>query len=121
MATRLASPGAARNRNDSTEYHIVGTSVPAYRNIPEKVFARHKFVTDIRLPGMLHARMVRPAVTGSVPTIVDDASIADIPGARVVWKRGFLGVAAPREWDAIRASRVLRRSPGQQVAPPFPG
>jgi nicotinate dehydrogenase subunit B len=101
-----------------TEYHIVGTSVPR-TDIPEKVFARHKFVTDIRLPGMLHARMVRPAVTGSVPTIVDDASIADIPGARVVWKRGFLGVAAPREWDAIRASRVLKVT-WSQVAPPFP-
>lgn len=101
-----------------TEYHIVGTSVPR-TDIPEKVFARHKFVTDVRLPGMLHARMVRPAVTGSVPTIVDDVSIADIPGARVVWKQGFLGVAAPREWDAIRASRVLKVT-WSQVAPPFP-
>jgi nicotinate dehydrogenase subunit B len=101
-----------------TDYRVVGTSVPR-TDIPEKVFARHKFVTDIRLPGMLHARMIRPAVTGSVPTAVDDASIAEVPGARAVWKQGFLGVAAPREWDAIRASRMLKVT-WSQAAPPFP-
>jgi CO/xanthine dehydrogenase Mo-binding subunit len=101
------------------DYRVVGTSVPR-TDIPEKVFARHRFVTDIRLPGMLHARMIRPAVTGSVPTAVDETSIADIPGARIVWKQGFLGVAAPREWDAIRAARMLKVG-WSQVTPPFPG
>jgi nicotinate dehydrogenase subunit B len=101
------------------DYRIVGTSVPR-TDIPEKVFARHPFVTDIRLPGMLHARMIRPAVTGSVPTAVDEASISDIPGARVVWKHGFLGVAAPREWDAIRAAGALKVT-WSQATPPFPG
>jgi len=101
------------------DYRVVGTSVPR-TDIPEKVFARHQFVTDIRLPGMLHARMVRPAVTGSVPIAVDEASIADIPGARVVWKQGFLGVAAPHEWHAVRAATTLKVT-WSQVAPPFPG
>jgi nicotinate dehydrogenase subunit B len=101
------------------DYRIVGTSVPR-TDIPEKVFARHKFVTDVRLPGMLHARMIRPAVTGSVPIAVDEATIADIAGARVVWKQGFLGGAAPREWDAIRAARSLKVTWSQAVAP-FPG
>ena len=112
------SPAGARSRNDR---RITTPSAPPPRtDIPEKVFARHKFVTDIRLPGMLHARMIRPAVTGSVPTAVDDASIAGIPGVRVVWKQGFLGVAAPREWDAIRAAATLKVT-WSQAAPPFPG
>ncbi len=101
------------------DYRIVGTSVPR-TDITEKVFARHPFVTDIRLPGMLHARMIRPAITGSVPTAVDEASITNIPGARVVWKQGFLGVAAPREWDAIRAAGALKVT-WSQATPPFPG
>ena len=102
-----------------TDYRIVGTSVQR-TDIPEKVFARHPFVTDIRVAGMLHGRMLRPAVAGSVPTAVEAASIADIPGARVVWKQGFLGVAAPREWDAIRAARSLQVT-WSRVTPPFPG
>ncbi len=101
------------------DYRVVGTSVPR-TDIPEKVFARHQFVTDIRLPGMVHARMIRPAVTGSVPAAVDEASIGDIPGVRVVWKQGFLGVAAPREWDAIRAAGTLKVTWSPAV-PPFPG
>jgi CO/xanthine dehydrogenase Mo-binding subunit len=100
------------------QYRIVGTSVPR-TDIREKVFARHQFVTDIRLPGMLHARMIRPTVAGSVPSDVDANSIADIPGARMVWKQGFLGVAAPREWDAVRAARTLRVI-WSQTTPPFP-
>jgi nicotinate dehydrogenase subunit B len=113
----LVARGRAEPKR-SGDYRIVGTSVPR-TDIPEKVFARHQFVTDIRLPGMLHARMIRPAVTGSVPTGVDEASIGDIPGARVVWKQGFLGVAAPREWDAIRAARALKVTWSDAV-PPFP-
>jgi CO/xanthine dehydrogenase Mo-binding subunit len=114
----LVARGRAEPKRPA-EYRVVGTSVPR-TDIPEKVFARHQFVTDIRVPGMLHARMLRPAVAGSVPTAVDTASIADIPGARVVWKQGFLGVAAPREWDAIRAARGLKVT-WSQVTPPFPG
>jgi nicotinate dehydrogenase subunit B len=114
----LVARGRAEPKHPG-DYQIVGTSVPR-TDIPEKVFARHHFVTDIRLPGMLHARMIRPAVTGSVPIAVDEASIADIAGARVVWKQGFLGVAAPREWDAIRAARTLKVT-WSQVVPPFPG
>ena len=50
---------------------------------------------------MMHGRMIRPAVVGAVPVKVDDSAIRDIPGARVVWDKGFLGVVADKEWDAI--------------------
>ena len=110
----------------TVEYlHELGHQVVAV-TAAEKAIARLKHelfdavMTDIRLPGMLHARMIRPAVAGSVPEAVDTASIADIPGARVVWRQGFLGVAAPREWDAIQAAGTLKVA-WSEAKPPFPG
>src|SRR5262249_16581515 len=46
-------------------------------------------------------------------------SVKDIPGVRVAWKQGFLGVVAPKEWDAIRASQKLKVT-WSDAKPPFP-
>ena len=83
-------------------YTVVGTAQPR-RDIPAKAFGRHEFVTNVRLPGMLHARMVRPPIAGAVATAVDRGSVRGIPGVVVVHKGGLVAVLAPREWDAIRA------------------
>ncbi|MBI0535255.1 xanthine dehydrogenase family protein molybdopterin-binding subunit [Roseomonas sp. KE2513] len=109
--------GRARTK-PIADYKVVGTAVPR-RDIADKAFARHDYVTDIRLPGMLHARMIRPPVAGSKPIAVDESSVSAIPGIRVVWKEGFLAVAAPREWDAIRAAEALKVE-WSAVPPPFP-
>ena len=63
--------------------------------------------------------MIRPAVAGAVPVKVDEASIKDIPGAKVVWDKGFLGVIADKEWDAIQAAQKLKVE-WSQVDAPFP-
>jgi len=89
------------------QYKVVGQPVRR-RDVPLKVFGTGDYVVDIKVPGMLHARMIRPPVAGSIPTAVDRDSIKDIPGAQVVWDKGLLGVLSPREWDAIRASNALR-------------
>ena len=68
---------------------------------------------------MVHGRMIRPAVAGAVPVKVDEGSIKDIPGARVVWDKGFLGVVADKEWDAIKAAQQLKVE-WSDVKPPFP-
>ncbi len=68
---------------------------------------------------MVHGRMIRPAVAGAVPVKVDEASIKDIPGAKVVWDKGFLGVVADKEWDAIKAAQALKVE-WSAVEPPFP-
>ncbi|WP_043834120.1 xanthine dehydrogenase family protein molybdopterin-binding subunit [Muricoccus aerilatus] len=109
--------GRARTK-PIADYKVVGTAAPR-RDIADKAFARHDYVTDIRLPGMLHARMIRPPVAGAKPTAVDESSVSAIPNARVVWKDGFLAVAAPREWDAIRAAEVLKVD-WSATPPPFP-
>jgi len=94
------------------QYTIVGTSVPR-RDLPDKVRGTYTYVQDVRLPGMLHGRVVRPRGQGSYAdgakvVAVDAASIADIPGARVVRQRDFVGVVATNEWDAVRAARQLK-------------
>jgi nicotinate dehydrogenase subunit B len=113
----LYAPGKAQPK-DPTTYTIVGQPIPR-EDIAPKVFAQTDFVADIKVPGMVHGRMIRPPVAGAVPVKVDENSIKDIPTAKVVWDQGFLGVVADREWDAIKASRQLQVE-WSQAAPPFP-
>ena len=71
------------------------------------MFSTADFVTDVRLPGMLHGRMIRPPTAGSAIARVDEAAIGAIPGARVIREGELLAVVAPREWDAVQAARLL--------------
>jgi nicotinate dehydrogenase subunit B len=102
----LALTGKAKPKAPA-DYKVVGTNAPR-SDVRGKVYGTKPYVTDINLPGMLHGRMIRPANAGSTPVAVDETSIRAIPGARVVRKGDFLGVVAPREWDAIRASQMLK-------------
>jgi nicotinate dehydrogenase subunit B len=102
----LYAPGKAQPKKPS-EYKIVGQPIKR-DDVAPKVFAIENFCTDVKVPGMVHARMIRPAVAGSVPVKVDEASIKDIPGAKVVWDKGFLGVIADKEWGAIKAAEKLK-------------
>jgi nicotinate dehydrogenase subunit B len=88
-------------------YTIVGTSFPR-PDLRSKLTARHVYVQDHRVEGMLHARIVRPPAIGAHLVDVDSSSLAAIPEARLVRIRDFLAVFAPREWDAVRAMRALR-------------
>ena len=113
----LYAPGKAQPKKPA-EYRVVGQGIHR-EDVAPKVFATEDFVTDIRRPGMVHARMLRAPVAGAVPVKVDEASIADIPGARVVWQNAFLGVVADREWDAIKAMQALKVEWSRPQAP-FP-
>jgi nicotinate dehydrogenase subunit B len=113
----LYAPGKAKPK-DAKDYKIVGKPI-AREDIAPKVYAQEDFCTDVRRPGMVHGRMIRPAVAGSVPVKVDESSIKDIPGAKVVWEKGFLGVVADKEWDAIKAAQTLKVE-WSDAKPPFP-
>ena len=113
----LYAPGKA-NPKDPKDYTVVGQPIPR-DDIAPKVFAQADFAMDVKVPGMVHGRMIRPPVAGAVPVKVDDSSIKDIPSAKVVWDKGFLGVVADREWNAIKAARQLKVE-WSQAAPPFP-
>jgi CO/xanthine dehydrogenase Mo-binding subunit len=113
----LYAPGKAKPK-DPKDYKIVGQ--PIHReDVAPKVYAQEDFCTDIKVPGMVHGRMLRPAVAGAVPVKVDESSIKNIPGARVVLDKGFLGVVADKEWDAIKAAQQLKVE-WSDAKPPFP-
>ena len=94
------------------EYQIVGTRVPRL-DIPAKMAGTYEYMQHLRMPGMLHGRVVRPrgqGVLGAGAKIVsvDESSIAGISGARVIRKGDFLGVVAPGEWQAVKAATQLK-------------
>src|SRR5438094_8292994 len=57
---------------------------------------------------MLHARAIRPPSAGCGPVAIDESSISDIPGARVIREKDIVAVVAEHEWDAVRAARALK-------------
>ena len=117
MGNALYAPGKAQPKKPS-EYKIVGQPIKR-EDVAPKVFAIEDFVTDVKVPGMVHGRMIHPAIAGAVPVKVDESSIRQYPGARVVWDKGFLGVVADKEWDAIQAAEKLKVE-WSQVEAPFP-
>jgi CO/xanthine dehydrogenase Mo-binding subunit len=106
IGNALYAPGKAAPKTPK-DYKVVGKPLPR-DDIAPKVYAQQDFVTDVTVPGMLHGRMVRPPVAGALPVNVDESSITDIPGARVIREKGVLGVVAEKEWDAIKAAKALK-------------
>jgi CO/xanthine dehydrogenase Mo-binding subunit len=88
-------------------FRFIGKSLPR-PDIPAKVTGRHRYLHDLTLPGMLHARVIRPPALGATLVSVEESSVAAIGGARVVRIQNFLAVVAEREWDALRAARALQ-------------
>src|SRR6266576_1131006 len=86
-----------------SEYTVIGKS---FRNsiISTKVAAKETWATDVRLPEMLHARVVHPKTLGS--TLVSNGSVdkTKFPNSRVIVKGNLVGVVAPTEWEAIQAA-----------------
>ncbi len=94
------------------DYKLVGKS-PTRNDIPDKVSGKYVYLQHVRLPGMMHGRVVRPRGqgvygAGAKVASLDETSIAGIPGARVLRKGDFVGVVAEREWDAVRAAQQLK-------------
>ena len=107
---------------DPKDYKVVGTSVPRF-DLPPKLTGEFIYAQEVRVPGMLHGRVVRPPVVNSKPASVDESSVRGIPGVvKVVLEGSFVGVVAQTEWAAIRAARALKVTwsapPGQFPAGP---
>jgi len=89
-------------------YRIVGTSSPR-EDLPRKVLGGPSFIQDLKIAGMLHARVVRPPSPAAKLVAMDESSVKDIPGLVQVVQRGnFIGVVAEREEQAIQAARQLK-------------
>ncbi len=89
-----------------SQYTVVGKSFPNSATA-SKVAAKETWVTDVRLPGMLHARMVHPKTLGSKLISVGTLDKTRFPNARVVVKGNLVGVVAPTEWEAIQAAQQV--------------
>ncbi len=93
---------------DSQTYTVVGKSTPR-EDIPRKVAGESVFIQDLRLPGMLHARLVRPPSVGAELISMDERSLAEIPGiVKVVRRNNFIGIVTEREEQAILAAQALK-------------
>jgi CO/xanthine dehydrogenase Mo-binding subunit len=99
--------GAAKAKSPA-EHTVVGKPIPRVE-LPAKVFGTHVYIQNLRMPGMLHGRVVRPPMPDARLGRVDEASVKPLPGkVRVVVKGNFVGVVADREEQAIRAARALK-------------
>ncbi|MPZ77401.1 MAG: molybdopterin-dependent oxidoreductase [Deltaproteobacteria bacterium] len=93
---------------DPKNYKIVGQSVKRFE-LPAKVTGEHDYIHDVRIPGMLHGRVVRPPVINTEPISIDRESIRGIPGVVMIAREGkFVGVIAENEWAAIKAAQALK-------------
>ena len=92
---------------DPGAYKIVNQPVKR-PDLPAKMTGRHTYVHDLRVPNMLHARVIRPPAIGASLAEIDASSIQNIPGARVVRIKNFVAIVAEREWNAVRAAKALR-------------
>ena len=90
----------------TSEYTVIGKSF-ANSVTPSKVSAKETWVTDVRVPGMWHGRMVHPKTLGSTLVKAGDLDRQRYPNAQVVVKGNLVGVVAPSEWEAINAAQQL--------------
>jgi nicotinate dehydrogenase subunit B len=105
----LHVPAAPQSRL-ATQRRYMGKSMPRV-DIPGKVTGAPSYVQDLRLPGMVHARVVRPPSYGARLTGFDAQAASRIPGVlKVVRDGNYLAVIAEREWNAIQAMRAIKDS-----------
>ena len=94
---------------------------PQRDDIPAKVDGSLKWAVDVKLPGMVHARNVKPPFAGAKLTGIDESSVKNLPGfIKVVSKGNYVAVVCEREEQAIRAARQLKTNWEKPATAPFP-
>jgi CO/xanthine dehydrogenase Mo-binding subunit len=102
------------------ELKYTGQSPPRY-DIPAKVDGSLKWAIDVKLPGMVHARNIKPPFACAKLAGIDDSSVRNLPGfIKVVSKGNYVAVVCEREEQAIRAARQLKTTWEKPATAPFP-
>jgi nicotinate dehydrogenase subunit B len=102
------------------ELKLVGQSPQRY-DIPAKVDGSLKWAVDMKLPGMVHARNMKPPVAGAKLAGIDESSVRQLPGfVKVVSKGNYVAVVCEREEQAIHAARLLKVNWEKPASPSFP-
>ncbi len=114
-----ATTGAAKVKSVQ-DHKIVGLSPQRY-DIPAKVDGSLKWAVDVKLPGMVHARNIKPPVAGAKLISIDESSVKNLPGfIKVVSKGNYVAVVCEREEQAINAARQLKANWQKPATAPFP-
>jgi len=111
----------AAKRKPPSEWTILGKPLPRV-DIPAMATGQFEYVHNVRMPGMLHGQVVRPAAVGAMLVRVDETSVQGLPGlVKVVVKKNFVGVVAEKPWQALQVAEKLKvtwtpgsRLPSQQ-------
>jgi nicotinate dehydrogenase subunit B len=91
-----------------SQWTVLGKSVPSLDRAA-LMTGQFEFVHNVRVPGMLHGRVVRPPEVGASVASVDESSVRHIPGmVKVVVRNNFVGVVAEKQFQAIQAARQLK-------------
>ena len=116
-----AKPATARISPKASVIHkLIGSDLQR-RDIPGKVSGKPMFVQDLRLPNMVHARVIRPPAPRAVLLSINADKTLKLPGVlKVVQDGNFLGVVALREEQAVQASKVLQDSCQWQIPKDLP-
>jgi nicotinate dehydrogenase subunit B len=114
-----ATTGTAKLK-ELQQFKIVGTSPQRY-DIPPKVDGSLKWAVDAKVPGMVHARNVKPPVAGAKLVSIDESSVKGVPGfIKVVSKGNYVAVVCEREEQAIQAARQIKVNWQKPATAPFP-
>jgi nicotinate dehydrogenase subunit B len=110
-ATTSANVVTTAPLKDPSTYKIVGQSIPRV-DIPAKVTGTYTYTQNIRLPGMVHARMVLPPSVALYPQVIPRLLAvkgfkSPQPDVQIIRKNNFLAVVAEKEWQAIEAADQL--------------
>lgn len=92
-----------------SEYRVIGKSFPM-PGVPAKVTGETVWCCDLNLPGLLHARMIRPAALGSTLLSVGVLDKSKFPDAQLVRKGNMIAAVSPQEWEAVRAAEAVASS-----------
>ena len=110
---------ATAKRKVPREWTILGNPVKRL-DMPEMVTGRFEYVHNVRVPGMVHGRVVRPPTVGATVVSIDEASVSSLPGfIKVVSRKDFVGVVFEKQWQAVQAANQLKVTwkPGPALPP----
>jgi nicotinate dehydrogenase subunit B len=93
--------------NDPSTWTVLGQSTLRV-DIPSKAKGTFMYVQKVRVPGMLHGKVVRPPTLGAHVQSIDKTAVSGLPGKpQVVQVNDFVGVVADTEWHATNAAGAL--------------
>ena len=98
----------AAKRRPQSEWTVLGKPVPSLDRVA-LMTGQFEFLHHVRVPGMLHGRVMRPPAIGASLLSVDHASVRDVPGlVKVVVRKNFVAVVAETQYAAVQAARRLK-------------